>query len=486
METDVLTRQSHTGGGVGWLFRQPAVFVALFALALMWPGLINGGPIYYGDSAGYFKGGRLAFEFVGHLFARGGEGGGAGGAPSTEGIMGVRSVAYSVFLHLLRAPGASGLAACAVQALATAYCVWLLLRAVGVDRSPLAMFVFAGLIVLATPAPWFAMLIGPDIFAGLALLAVLLLMAWPGAMNLVERLILGGLIAFAVPAHLSHVPFIGLIVALAGAVMLTRGGRGRWVRTVVDYAWIAAPALLGLIGTVAINAIGFHEPTVSGKRYPILLARSIEDGPARKYLESHCASERWAVCELYVAFPRTAGDFLWEEDGVRHRATADQLERIRKEEPEILRRAIAAYPLDSFVGSARQALLQLVKVGLTDHHLEYRLEMNGRSVETREFADPHPLLKQALGVWYLLVMLAAVGLSGWLFATGRMRGQDRLRTLVLAALAGCAINAAVCGGLSASTDRYQGRVIWVLVICAAAAAWSLRGTSPVRVRPPEP
>jgi hypothetical protein len=34
-------------------------------------------------------------------------------------------------------------------------------------------------------------------------------------------------------------------------------------------------------------------------------------------------------------------------------------------------------------------------------------------------------------------------------------------------LAGVAVNAVICGGISAPTDRYNGRVIWLLPYCAA-------------------
>lgn len=46
-------------------------------------------------------------------------------------------------------------------------------------------------------------------------------------------------------------------------------------------AWLAAPIVLGMLATVATGLVGFGTASVAPKRFPLTLARSIEDGPAR-------------------------------------------------------------------------------------------------------------------------------------------------------------------------------------------------------------
>jgi len=457
-----------------WLTERPAAYIAAFALILMWPALLNAGPFYFGDSAGYLRGGEVAVQFVvDRLTPVGGTPAGHEAAPPGEGVHGVRSIAYSVFAYLTRAPGDSWFLTSLLQAVAVATTLWVLFRIHKMHRHPAAMASLALLAAFLTPASWFSVFAMPDIWAGIAILAIALLTASPRETPVPIRMLFGGFIAFAVSAHLSHVPIIGLLVMLSGVVILARSSLPAWRTAARDFAWIALPALIGLVANVTSNAIGFKEVSVTGKRYPIVLASSIQHGPARWFLERNCATERFAVCELYPGkLPRSSGEFLWGPDGVRARATVDQIERIRAEEPEILRRAIAAYPFSSATSAASISLRQLVKIGLDDHHFEFRLARDPAGVVQQiETGEERLGLKYAVESVFLTTMFAALGALVWLVRDRRSLLRPGDRTLLLMAVGGCLINAVVCGTLSAAADRYQGRVIWVAVLCVAVIGW---------------
>jgi hypothetical protein len=92
--------------------------------------------------------------------------------------------------------------------------------------------------------------------------------------------------------------------------------------------------------------------SLAPNRVPVLLARSIEDGPGRWYLEEECAHvDRYAICELFDEIPRSVFEMLWAEDGIRT-ATDEQMARIRAEETEIVLAAARRYPLQQAHGRA--------------------------------------------------------------------------------------------------------------------------------------
>ena len=70
-----------------------------------------------------------------------------------------------------------------------------------------------------------------------------------------------------------------------------------------------------------ISLVGFGEASVAPKRYPFALARSVADGPGLWHLEKHCDTYHYAVCEVFDDIPKGVGEFLWEETGLRYRAT---------------------------------------------------------------------------------------------------------------------------------------------------------------------
>lgn len=458
------------------LASRPTLFLFILAIVLMWPMLFNGGPVYFGDSPGYLNGGKVAVHFAGvHLHDLFAPADPAMANNLRGNVNGVRSVAYSVFAYVTCAPGHSWFGTCALQALALAYVLTALFKVQGLFQTPMALLGFAALAAFATPAAWFAVLGTPDIFAGIAILALGLLVAYPDRLSVRTKIALGALIGFTVCAHLSHVPLIGALVAISGIVIIAREGFGGWKKAAGRFAWIAVPALIGLAATVSINAIGFKKATVTGNHYPIVLASSIQAGPSRWYLESHCATEHYAVCELYTTFPKTSDDFLWGPNGVRARANAAMAERIRLEEPVILKRAFMAYPVTTVKQALLASLEQTIAIGLRDHWFGAQLTPNpDGNLELTKSHRPQWLLKNIMGVGFELMLAAATAAMLGLVIFRGDRLSPSAGRLLLMVVTGCLINAVVCGGLSVVADRYQGRVIWVFMMSAALVWWQSR------------
>lgn len=458
--------------------KRPILFVFCLSIAFLWPILLNGSPYYFGDTEGYLRGGELALQFAGSelagLFGSGRES--ADVTDATSGIYGVRSVAYAVFAYLTKWPGDSLLMTAWVQAVCVIFVLDTLFRMSGLfEKSPQTMLAIYAILICLTPAPWFANFATPDVFAGIAILSIALLTAWPETIPIHRRVVLAGFICFSVIAHLSHIPILGLVTALSGGLLLLAGWRDL-LKTILRFAWIGVPALVGLGGAVAINFIGFDEASVSGKRYPILLARSIEDGPARWYLEEACAEEPvYAVCELYPDndFPSGAGEFLWDDGGIRNIATPEQMERIRDEEAEILEIALARYPFASFVAAIRGSGKQMYKIGLIDHRFEFELKRDAEGEIFTAVAGPKMrAIKVVFAITFLFSYVGALGALIWALRTRSAPLNGPSSTLLVVVASGILINAVICASLSAVADRYQGRVIWTLIAAIAVFVWA--------------
>jgi len=104
-----------------------------------------------------------------------------------------------------------------VQAAATLWVLSLMLRALGFGGRPLVLLGVIAALSGLTTLPWLTSILLTDIFAGLAVLAVHLLVFADGTLRRLERIALVALIAFAVATHSAS---FAVAVALLAAAAL--------------------------------------------------------------------------------------------------------------------------------------------------------------------------------------------------------------------------------------------------------------------------
>ena len=461
--SESLTGQS----GISW---GDAQFFLVAWMLLLWPLLLNGAPFYSDDSGSYLRGGEFGFntglQIIEHWWnGLAGSAGSATGVESPQAAVdhaiaeagGTRSVIYSVLTYVLRWPGISLLALAIAQAGAVALLLTVFRSLIAPSMTLRSGIALAISVSLFTPAAWYAAYVVPDIFAGVAIAGATALTVFFDRMGRALRLILVLLIAFSITVHGSHLPiaFATLVFGAAVHFWLHRPAPAASLRRV---AWFASPFALAVIALLGTSYAAFGELSLAPKRYPIQLARSVADGPGAWYLRDHCATERFAICEIFGANPpRDVGDFLWAEGGVRHRATPEQMERIRAEESTIVRGAAMEYPTHQIRRSLTNTFLQLVQFGTSD--LIFGYELSGRDdPKIVEVSRDRPELKRLGSVLIYLGFVAAVAL---LFVFRKKLNRSEGAALAVICV-GLLVNAAVCGILSAVTDRYQGRVAWLL------------------------
>jgi hypothetical protein len=485
-----MTPRSEGRGQATISFFRPdaAVFILLGALALLWPLLWTGGlPFMMVDSAIYADQGERIWSVVHGMIAS------TQSVPQDPGVSGVaadpgvaaslsgqadsddtvRSIPYAAFVGAFLPIGAGAvLYVQAVLVMATLY------AAVAPTMRRLPWWLLAGicgLVLVVTPLPTMASFLMPDIFGAVIVLFAIRVVLGLGALYPLSRAILIAIALLAVTFHYGNVPFA---VVLLGVAALLQANRRQALRSLAVVAGGIAVFAVGL--NMVIGLVAFEGASAAPNRAPIVLARSIEDGPARWVLEEDCASPapRYALCEYWgTDIPTNVGAALWDEGGM-DRAPPELYARIRAQEIALLAEGFRSYPLHQVGAFLGNALDQVLVVD-TDYAFPavFRVRDDGRRsveiVENTAITGLYPFLNAAHAVSYFagIAILVAMIL---------IPGHPAQRRVAIVVLSGLAINALIFGGLSAPVARYQARIAWLaltVALFALADRWAIRGGS---------
>lgn len=485
-------------------------------LLLLWPAVVNQGPIWFFDTLAYLRApdtavAKLADIETGLLraTAEGGTTLGSNPAPGpnpapgmdaapaplvgpgdTEVIAG-RSIYYgAVLLAGLGLVGPFGVSV--LQAGVFALSLVLALRA-WLPGQPRAIAAITLATAGLTSAPFFANYLMPDFLTGVLVLAVMRLVV-PPSPNWVERGIWTGLAAFAMISHTSHLIIGAGLVLVALVVLPLCRLRLPWLGLATVVASIGAAVVADMAFSVAIEKTYGRPPL----RPPFLSARLIEDGTGYDYLRSHCPTDAgpdtpvpFELCRHMDRLPINSIDMIWADDpeiGLFRTVSSEARQRISAEQFSFAVAVVAAYPLAQAEASAKLVWEQLSRFGLSEFLYTDTLRqqltttlaapLSEAVAQTRFYQGDFPLLwpdRLERGVALVslgLVVVLTLWPAGATLPTARRRQLQALTLFVLLALLG---NAVTTGILSAPFDRYQSRVIWLLTMLGGvllASRWA--------------
>jgi hypothetical protein len=469
-----------------------AAIVVVIAMALLWPAIINRGPLVFFDTIGYLSQGRSTLELVVDKImpeptrvpapvsadAPRAPEGAAIAAPETErDAPFVRSIVFPAFAYLgsLGPLGFSG--TLLLQSLIVAALVGVIAGREASAHS-VAAAIAAAVCVGLTSAPWTVSTLMPDVFASIAILCAMIIAARLDRIGVIGKLFVLGAATLASLSHYGHTPLFLAVAAAALLALLAQRRLGLWAVLLT-----IGPLAITMATSLGVATVVFDEESVTPRRLPLLLARSMVDGPALWHLEEHCDEHGYAVCELWDGdMPDNLTDLLWRSDSMLKKASDEQMDRIRQEEFLILKRAMLEYPAVqtwSFVGNA---VRQLSKIGMEDTAWGTVVEGADGSFQRERSGSGERSGLESIARVQEVVVLGALGLIVvWIVRDG-LRAGDRERSLLFVAIAGLVANAAIFGGLSAPVDRYQARVIWIIPMLAALFWLVRRDTVPAEER----
>ena len=436
------------------VIRRRAVDIAVSLAAmllLLAPALWNGFPLLQYDSGGYF-----ARWYEGTLEES-------------------RSTVYGLFTVALARPNFWPLIV--VQAALAVWVVALVLRVHGLGR-PLVLLVTIAALSVATTLPWLADIVLTDIFFGLAVLALHLLVLRNDALARWERVALFVLIAFSAATHNAT---LAVLLALLAAGLVVALFDRRLV-PLADLARGTAALLLGAVMLLGANYLVAKRVAWTPGGIGLTFGRMLQDGIVKRYLDEHCPDPRLRLCDYRDELPTDADVFFWGE------SVFDRLGRFKgmnEEMRTIVLQSLAAYPWLQLKGAVVATARQLVKVatgygvnteiwhtyGMIEHFAPAMLPAMKAARQQRgelDFAAINRVhVPLALASMVLLIGVIALALR-------RPRYAD-LGALAAAAALAILANAFVCGALSNPHDRYGARMVWLAPFILLLLPWRASG-----------
>lgn len=439
--------------------------VAAVAVLLITPAIWNGYPLLQYDTGGY-----LARWYEGYL------------VPS-------RSTVYGLYLHF--GERSYFWLNLAFQSVATLWMLHLTLRVLGLAR-PLRLAIIALILILTTALPWLASMLITDIFAGLAVLTLFLLVAHGDRLSRTEKIALFAFTAFAAATHSATFGVLfGLCVA--GWVLLP------WLRPRLTASGlmqgsvaVAVSAALLVAANYALSGQLAWTPGGPG----VTFGRMMQDGIVARYLNDHCDTIKLKLCPYRNQLPATADEFLWANDSIFNKL--GRFEGMDEEMGFIAAQSLTAYPLWQIEAALMATATQLHMVGTgegTNGWIPHTYGIIERYLPTQTAAmraahqqhwdinfTPINWVHVPVALVSMLLLVVLLGRALWRW---RLDDIDLLAATVTLALLG---NAFLCGVISGPHDRYGARMAWIAVLVVLIAIERFRAgkTPSAKDREPAP
>ena len=295
---------------------------------LIAPALWNGYPLLQWDTGGY-----LARWYEGYL------------VPS-------RSTVFGLYLHF--GEDSRFWINLGIQALATLWILQLTLRVFGMVR-PLRLLAVSTALILTTALPWLASTLLTDIFAGLSVLSLFIMVLHGDRISGIEK---WSLFAFTAFDGATHSATLAVLLGLCCAGWVARpllGPRIAVAGLVRGSLTIAAGAAMLLSANFALS--GQLAWTPGG--YGVAFGRMLQDGIVTRYLRDHCPQAKLKLCPYRDELPATADQFLWGNSMFN---TLGRFKGMNDEMGFIVTHSLAEYPLSQAEAAIAATAQQLVHV----------------------------------------------------------------------------------------------------------------------------
>ncbi|MDQ8731333.1 hypothetical protein LPJ38_30015 [Bradyrhizobium daqingense] len=430
----ITTDQLRTRAAASFWLRVAAMALPLLMIV---PAFWNGYPLLQWDTGGY-----LARWYEGYL------------VPS-------RSTVFGIYLHYGESFGFW--INLAVQSLATLWLLQLTLRVLSMMQT-VRFVAISVLLILSTALPWLASMLLTDIFAGLSVLSLFLLVIGGHRTSALEKIALFVFTAFAAATHSAT---LGVLLGLCAAGWMARPLLGPRL----PLAGLAQASLTIVAGGLMLMSANY---ALSGKwtwtpgGYGVAFGRMMQDGIVARYLNDRCPRESYKLCPYRNELPTSADEFLWGKSVFN---TLGRFQGMNEEMGYIVVHSLADYP-------AWQAGAALRAMGQQLLHVATGEGTNGWIPHTRGIIERYipsqaaPMRAARQQHWgvdfdyvnWLHVPVALVSMLGLVLLLAHALTNRRLDDLtLLAATVTLALlgNAFICGVVSGPHDRYGARMVWV-------------------------
>jgi hypothetical protein len=359
------------------------------------------------------------------------------------------------------------------QALATLWILQLTLRVLDMSQ-PLRLIAIGLVLTLTTALPWIASMLLTDIFAGLSVLALFILVTQSTKVSGIEKCCLFAFTAFAAATHSGT---FGVLSGLCCAGWMLHP----WLREKIPFAGLLRGSLTLVAGALTLLSANF---ALSGQfawtpgGTGVAFGRMLQDGIVTRYLRDHCPQQGLKLCPYRNELPATADEFLWGKSMFN---TLGRFNGLNDEMGFIVLHSLAEYPAwqaeAALAATARQLTLVATGEGASGWipHTYGIIEryIPSQLAPMRAARQQHWQLDfTALNRVHVPVALVSMLLLVIVFAHGLQRRRlDDLTLLAGTVSLSLFGNALICGVISGPHDRYGARLAWVATFVVLIAAF---------------
>ena len=420
---------------------------AAMLLILTAPAIWNGFPLLEYDTGGY-----LARWYEGTLLIN---------RPLIYGYLLTATVPFAFWPVLL------------LQSALTIWVLALLLRLHGFGGRPLLLLGVVAALSVVTTLPWITAILLTDIYCGLAVLALYMVLLRSGELARAERY---GLMALIACAGASHSATLAVLLMLSAAsIVLTFVWPLRLPRRQVVHGVIAVA--LGAAIVVGTNYAMVKRVTWTPGGFSMYFGRMLQAGIVPKYLDAHCPDPSLRICAYKNQLPDNADDWFWAKG-----SAFDKLGRfagMSGEMETIALGSVAEFPGEVVLSSIEAIAEQLVAVrsgeGVVNwawhtyfivHDYAPQLEPAMKAARQQRAEISFAAIDD---VHYPLALLSMALLPVIVWLAWRRRLPVDLGEFATFCILAILANAFVCGALSNPHDRYGARMVWLATVAAGLA-----------------
>ena len=422
------------------------VFVFLTAIvALIWPMIYNGFPLYFSDSRVYTS-------------------------------VGLRYSGIPIFFNQIVSPIFNYLSPYLVPILfaLVAYIVIRIFLSQWMEKVSLGNWLLVFLIIaLFTRLPWVTSFIMPDILGGLGVTALLILLLETKPIRPQSRFFLLGVVFLSLLSQTSSL--VVFPVVTIGVLLANRLLAGSRIKSglLLSVTWLIAIFLVSFD-----NDQNYGRASLNANGPAIFFAKLVDHGLAQSYLRNNCSSQNvLTICE-YLSEIETLGgrpgsqSFLWEVVGPRNINIADEVKAFDQNSEEI--RAlnwdiVFEYPLQV----AKLSLIDSGELFMAKGEIlgDSRFWWNHPKWDSK-FMEARQQTGTLLQAPFLIVaqIVHVFSILGMLLLFFRPSTPQQVRILISAVLIALIANALIHATLVGPYARYQDKVTFIPIL-ALLALW---------------
>jgi hypothetical protein len=374
-----------------------------------------------------------------------------------------------------------------VQSALTVWIAALMLRVHGLGVRPWLLLGTLAAMSALTTLPWLTAILLTDIFCGLGVFALYLLLMRNDALSGPERIGLVVLTAVAAATHSATIAVLAALLLAAALVWLfdrTRMPAANLKRGVI------ALALGAMMVFAADYAVAKRMAWTPGG-FALSFGRMLQDGIVKKYLNEHCPSPALRLCAYKDELPNDADAWFW---GSKLFDKLGRFAGLGKEMEKIALDSLIEYPVLQAETAAVATAKQLVAVHTGEgvvhwtwhtyfiiHDFAPQLEKDMWAARQQRGDISFTAIN---ALQYPLALLSIALLPMLLLLARQNKISPDIAELVAWVSLTLLANAFVCGALSNPHDRYGARVVWLATFAVALAALRAYQRQPVRAMPP--